>query len=237
MSFNNQYRPGGFGSIPMVTKNLLIINVIMFVLTKLMISVKGIDLNDYLSLHHHLSDNFKPHQWITYVFMHANIMHLLSNAIGLYIFGNLLEMTWGPKRFLIFYIVCGYGAAVPEYIIHHFEVLKMIEAKNDVFNSTLYDGGDKAFVIEQLHYALNNFVILGASGALYGMLGASAYLFGNMEMGFFFIPVRIKLKYLVSIYIVLEIYGGLKAGDGVAHFAHMGGLIIGMATVLTLYRK
>lgn len=237
MNFDNRYGSGLFGNIPLVTKNLLIINFIMFFLTKLLITVRGIDLNDYLSLHHHLASSFKPHQWITYIFMHADLRHLLSNSIGLFIFGRLLEMTWGPKRFLIFYIVCGYGAAIPEYIIHNVEVMKMIDAKNEIFQSSQYSTSDKSMMMDIVYSQINNFVILGASGSLYGLLGAAAFLFGNMEMGFFFIPVRIKLKYLVSGYIILEIIGGLGAGDGVAHFAHMGGLIVGMATVLTLYRK
>lgn len=209
MSFNNQYTPG-FGQLPLVTKNLLIINFLLFFFTFVLQKTSGIELNNYLSLHYHTSPDFKPHQWITYIFMHGNLGHLLSNSIGLFMLGPLLELTWGSKRFLIFYIVCGYGAAVPEYIIEHFNVMN--------------HGG----------YGI---VILGASGALYGMMGAAAFLFGNMEVGLFFIPIRLPLKYMITAYIVLEIIGGIRGGDGVGHYAHMGGLIVGLATVLTLYRK
>ena len=121
MSFDNQYRPSGFGYLPVVTKNIIIINGIMFLAT-LALGTKGIDLNKYFGLHYYLSSDFKPHQFITYIFMHGSFTHILFNMFGVYIFGQVLEQVWGPKRYLIFYIVTGLGAALMQYVILHFQI-------------------------------------------------------------------------------------------------------------------
>src|SRR4051812_32497145 len=111
MNFNNQYRPNAFGSLPVVTKNIIIINVILFI-AKLLMAQRGINLDDYLGLHYYLASNFKPHQFITYIFMHADLSHIFFNMFGVYIFGQVLEQVWGPKRYLIFYLLTGLGAAL-----------------------------------------------------------------------------------------------------------------------------
>src|SRR3954471_14470856 len=125
MDFNNQYRPGAFGHLPVVTKNIIIINVILY-LTKLALATRGINLDDYLGLHNHLSPNFKPHQFVTYIFMHGSFTHILFNMLGVYIFGQVLEQVWGPKRYLTFYILTGLGAALVQYVIMHYEVLDLL---------------------------------------------------------------------------------------------------------------
>ena len=115
MSHYNEYRPGGFGYLPVVTKNIIIINVILFIF-KWLLEKRGVNLDDYLGLHHHLAHDFKPHQFITYIFMHStdSIYHILFNMFGVYIFGQALEQVWGPKRYLIFYLLTGLGADAGE---------------------------------------------------------------------------------------------------------------------------
>jgi membrane associated rhomboid family serine protease len=223
--------------IPIVTKNLLIINIIVYFSTYILRQNNQVDLNDYLSLHDHLSSNFKPHQWVTYIFMHADGRHLFSNMLGILIFGSMLEGHWGPKRFLIFYMICGLGAAIPQYIINHIMVLDEIRIKDAIMLDPDYKPVQKEIYMNAFYNGLNKFVTLGASGALYGILGGAFAIFGNVPMSLFFLPISFPLKYLVTVYMVMEIIGGLGSGDGVAHFAHIGGLIVGMIMVLIWERN
>ena len=122
MSYNDPYRPSGFGYLPVVTKNILIINVLFFLLTLVLQQTQHIDLTKYLGLHYFSAPDFRPHQFITYLFMHGGISHIVFNMLGVYIFGQVLEQVWGPKRFLIFYILTGLGAALAQYGIIHFSI-------------------------------------------------------------------------------------------------------------------
>src|SRR4051812_47762057 len=117
MNFNNQYRPNAFGGLPVVTKNIIIINALFFLLTVVLQSTQNIDLAKYLGLHYPTAPDFKPHQFVTYIFMHGSFSHILFNMLAVYIFGQVLEQTWGPKRYLIFYILTGFGAALAQYIV------------------------------------------------------------------------------------------------------------------------
>jgi membrane associated rhomboid family serine protease len=228
MNYNNQYRPGGFGGLPMVTKNIIIINVILFVATMIGQS-KGIDLTKYLGLHYFLADDFKPHQFITYIFMHGSVTHIFFNMFGVYIFGQVLEQVWGPKRYLIFYILTGLGAALAQYVIMH-----LVNAEID---SPLLSAADKADYINQKFDYLNRQVIVGASGSLFGLLGAFGMLFPNQKLYlYFFIPI--KAKWLVIAYGAFELFSGWQndPSDNVAHFAHIGGLVVGVILVL-IWRK
>ena len=101
MNFNNQYRPNTFGHLPVVTKNIIIINVLLFA-AKVILAQRDINLDDYLGLHDHLAPNFKIHQFVTYIFMHGSVSHIFFNMFGVYIFGQVLEQIWGPRRYLIF---------------------------------------------------------------------------------------------------------------------------------------
>src|SRR4051812_43886212 len=123
---NNQYRPSGFGYLPVVTKNIIIINVIVFAL-RFILQARGIELDDYLALHYYLAPDFKPHQFITYIFMHGSLSHIFFNMLGVFIFGQVLEQVWGPKRYLIFYILTGLGAALAQYVVMHYQA-------NDIIN-------------------------------------------------------------------------------------------------------
>jgi membrane associated rhomboid family serine protease len=279
MSFNDQYRPGGFSFLPVVTKNIIIINVILFALTYLMHSAQQIDLNDYLGLHYFAAPLFKPHQFITYLFMHGGFSHILFNMFGVFIFGQVLEQIWGPKRFLIFYILTGLGAALTEYAIVHFSIAPLLnsiravqesmsiesfqtlvnspefqsklsyefypqfESFRNNYNLSINDNPAKAlslasqFLIDYKNNFLNSQVVIGASGSLFGLLGAFGMLFPNRLLYlYFFIPV--KAKWLVIGYGLIELFSGLsnKPGDNVAHFAHLGGLVVGLVIVL-IWRK
>lgn len=232
------YSPFSFSNLPPVTKNVIIINFLLFFFTILLQRAQGINLYDYLSLHHHLSINFKPHQIVTYIFMHANLGHIISNMLGVLIFGQMLEIYLGSKRFLIFYLVCGLGCVIPQYIITHIEMMNLLEYKNTLFASGELDATTKAQVIEQVYFQINNSKLLGASGALFGILGGATYIYGNMEMGLMFLPIRIKLKYLTTIYMLSELFAGVSGiKDGIAHYAHIGGLIVGLIFIMFFKHK
>ena len=221
MSFdNNPYRPSGFGYLPVVTKNIIIINVIMYLLTQVLLRTQGINLTDYFGLHYHLASEFRPHQFITYIFMHDtnNFSHILFNMLGVYIFGQVLEQVWGPKRYLIFYILTGLGAAIAQYIIMHFEIRHVLDLVNQDINSSVLSATDKSYLIEQKYNYLNGQVIVGASGSLFGLLGAFGMLFPNRELLIYFL-FPIKAKWLVILYGAFEIFSGIKndPGDNVAH--------------------
>lgn len=236
MNYDNQYRPSGFSFLPVVTKNIIIINVIMFLATEVLKYSKGIDLTNYFGLHYYLADDFKPHQFITYIFMHGNFQHILFNMFGVFIFGQVLEQVWGPKRYLIFYILTGLGAALTQYAIMHFEIQDVLRAVNEQIEySTIVE--EKAYLINQKFEYLNRHVIIGASGSLFGLLGGFGMLFPNrMLYLYFFIPI--KAKWLVIAYGAIEIFSGIQnnPGDNVAHFAHIGGLVVGIILVL-IWRK
>jgi len=197
-----EFRPRQFQQLPMVVKNILIINVILFA-GKFLLGDK-IDLDRYLDLHPIGTPYFKPHQFITYMFMHADISHIFLNMIGVYMFGSILEGIWGSKRFLNFYLLCGLGAAALQLGISSF---------NNQYT-----------------------ILLGASGAVFGLLVAFAMMFPNTELQlYFFIPV--KAKYLVIGYSLFELYNGFFSYDNVAHFAHLGGLAVGVIIMLIWRRN
>jgi rhomboid-like protein len=156
--------------------------------------------------------------------MHANFMHIFSNMFALFMFGTVLERVWGPQRFLFFYFATGLGA-----VALHLGVQAWI-----LYNFT----GSFAPSIEQLSefpQIANTYIIptVGASGAVFGILAAFGLLFPNTEMMLIFLPVPIKAKYFISLYIFWELYRGMSMADGdnVAHFAHLGGALFGFILV------
>lgn len=161
----NNYAPSGFRLLPPVIKNLLIINVIMFLATVVMEEKLGIDLIDLLGMHYFFSEEFRPHQLATYMFLHGGLTHIFFNMFALWMFGNVLENVWGPKRFLIYYVVCGLGAALIHYTVHYFEIRPTIEALNNyVLNPTLesFEGlfvsGDITFTTPEMAKNLQPYV-------------------------------------------------------------------------------
>ena len=211
--------------IPVVTKNLIAINVLMF-FAAVVAEKYGIDLNSYLGLHMFLAGDFYPFQLITYMFMHGGFTHLFFNMFALFMFGAVLERVWGPKRFLIYYFATGVGAAVIQEIVQY--------GYYDFYLSA-YDFVNVGFgaPIPMSQY-LNLWITVGASGAVYGILMAFAMVFPNQRLFVMPIPVPIKAKYYVIIFGVIELLLGLgnNASDNVAHFAHLGGMLFGFLLII-----
>ena len=192
--------------------NLIIINAIVFIAQFLFGRADPERVYNLYALHNYMSPDFHWYQMITHMFMHLNFMHLLVNMFGLWMFGSLVEKVWGPKRFLIFYLVCGLGAALFEQGIFWYESRFMDPI---IFQQDLVS------------------VSLGASGAIMGVLAAFGYLFPNSQMMIIPIPVPVKAKWVVLGIIAIDFFSGVSrsAGDNVAHFAHVGGALTGFLIV------
>jgi membrane associated rhomboid family serine protease len=228
-------RPDSF---PPIVKNLIIINILVFVAQAILDS--QFQLTEKLTLQPIISDQlrdalsnivpeshipeFSPYQIFTHMFTHAPfpmIYHILFNMLVLWMFGRVLENVWGSKRFLFFYLVCGIGAAVFHLLIQYFRSELLLEAimGNDQAGFNKYVGALAGAV--------------GASGAIMGVMAAFAYLFPNTPIYIMFIPVPIKAKWAVLGYVAIDLFGGLGAfKDNIAHFAHLGGAITGFIIVL-----
>jgi membrane associated rhomboid family serine protease len=237
-----------FRNMPEVVKNLLIINVLFFIAQNIIP-----EINIHLSLFPIISEQFKPWQLATHFFMHANLGHIFFNMFALVIFGSQLEKIWGPKRFLIYYFLCAIGAAILHQIVSTIEIKSMIsllpesdwtvmknngnEIIDDYFKNYInYNNKFNLFFTEDLYktYLIYNTPMIGASGAVFGLLAAFGYLFPNTKLMLLFPPIPIKAKFFVIGYAALELYLGManNPGDNVAHFAHLGGAIIGFIMVL-----
>ncbi|MEC8538047.1 MAG: rhomboid family intramembrane serine protease [Bacteroidota bacterium] len=213
----NNYR---FQILPPVVKNLLIINVLLFIATGVLSAPPfNIDLTNILGLHYWESDLFKPWQIVTYMFMHGNIPHILFNMFAVWMFGSHIENRWGSKRFLNYYLLTGLGAAFLHYLIFHFYTLPGIPSQ--VYSNT--------YPLTAYEYFLQNSVVVGASGSLFGILLAFGVLFPNTLLYLYF-AIPIKAKYFVIGYGLIELFSGISnnPGDNVAHFAHLGGMLFGL---------
>jgi membrane associated rhomboid family serine protease len=210
-----QIRPSGWGGLPVVVKNLLIINVLLFAAQWYFDNRGPVSLTLNASMYYYKSPEFSPYQLITYMFLHGSLPHIFFNMLGLYFFGPVLEQRWGANRFLFFYIACGLGAAVVQQFSLHYD-----------YNRLVHVG--KLFVAEQSLYMPT----LGASGAIFGLLAAFGYLFPNqMIYIYFFVPMR--AKWFVLLYAGSELLMGLgRMQTGVAHWAHLGGALTGFIIVL-----
>ena len=237
----NYYRPNRFGILPPVVKNLLIANVLFFLATMAIGKVYQYDLSDLLGLHYFKSGLFWPFQYVTYMFMHANIGHIFFNMFALWMFGTVLEKVWGGKRFLFFYLVTGIGAGLTQLIVTYFRV-KSIEAHlppetiNMVYEqglAALQKGMNFSDPIAGKLNLIINIPTVGASGAIFGILLAFGMLFPNSLLYLYF-AIPIKAKYVVIGYGVLELYMGFanRQGDNVAHFAHLGGMLFGFILLM-----
>jgi membrane associated rhomboid family serine protease len=226
----------GFMALPPVVKNLILINVVMLIADFTAKSVFSVDLTTILGLYFPKSDQFMPLQIITHMFMHANFMHLFFNMFALYMFGGILENVWGPKRFLIYYMVCGLGAAFVHETVILFQYNKLINAispdnlKLVIDNGTavLNEGKQYADVTMRELQMLLNIPTVGASGAIFGVLLAFGVLFPNTQLMLLFPPIPIKAKYFVIGYGAIELYLALtQPGSNIAHAAHLGGMLFG----------
>lgn len=259
-----------FGRVTPVVRNLLIANIGIYFLS----SFIRMDLNEYFSLRNLHSEYFFPFQFITYMFLHGGTWHLISNMFGLFIFGPLLEQFWGPKRFLIFYMVTGIGAGILYSGINYIETNRFASAvekyyenpspgefkyimekkahidvkRNARINSFIYDFNDnpenQSYImqsreyLQQVLYLKSNSQMVGASGAIFGILLAFGMLFPNTTLMLLFPPIPIKAKYFVAIYGLFELYAGIQraSGDNVAHFAHLSGMLVAFI-LLKIWQK
>lgn len=213
--------------LPTITKNLLIINVLCFFGT-IVARRYGVDLESMFGLHFFLASDFNPIQLITYMFMHANFEHIFFNMFAVWMFGRTLEAVWGPKRFLIYYMICGIGAGLMQELVQYMEYLFAWSQCTAVSTSA---------GIIPMEAFLNQLNTVGASGAVYGILLAFGMLFPNSEMFVFPIPMPIKAKYFVIGYAVIELLLGITGGDGVAHFAHLDGMLVGFILIIYWRKK
>ncbi|MDR1861103.1 MAG: rhomboid family intramembrane serine protease [Bacteroidales bacterium] len=233
------YRPLG-ADIPPVVKNLIIINAIMLFATWLL-GQRGIDLDAKLGLFFPASDCFRPHQLVTHMFMHGDIMHLFFNMFGLYMFGRILESIWGSRRFLVYYFVTGLGAAALHIAVLYFEYRSATAALNPDLLETIRVQGFDLLHRQHLNYEgapgiVNNILhipTVGASGAIFGILLAFGVLFPNTELYIMFLPIPVKAKYMVIGYGLIELFAGVtNTGSNIAHFAHLGGMLFGYLLIM-----
>jgi len=269
-----QFRPRGFSLLPTVVKNLLIINVLVFLAQWIAEAKFGIKLEESFGLHYPPSLAFKPWQFITYMFLHGNFTHLFFNMFALWMFGYALENIWGPKRFLSYYFITGIGAALVQCLVMYLNINPTIDLLNgwianpdaktipSLLNQLSVDirympqnyqeainilksNPDnkqalllvKDFLIYFRENFMNQFVVIGASGAVYGILLAFGMIFPNTLIYIYFL-FPLKAKYFVIIYGVIELISGLSgASSNVAHFAHLGGMVFGFFLILYWKKK
>ncbi len=234
---NDKLRPNSF---PPIVKNLIIINVLVWIAQLTLES--QFQLTQKFSLYPIIPEQlrvilaknfpadfanapqFEPYQIATHMFSHAPnmIFHIVFNMFGLWMFGKILENVWGPKRFFLFYIACGVGAAACHLLIQYIRSEQLLQAvlSNDQLGVTKYGGALAP--------------ALGASGAIMGIFAAFAYLFPNTPLYIMFIPFPIKAKWAVIGLAAFDVFGGVAnfSGDNVAHFAHLGGAVTGFIIVL-----
>tara|TARA_S200000501_G_scaffold114392_1_gene107483 strand:- start:3776 stop:4555 length:780 start_codon:yes stop_codon:yes gene_type:complete len=236
-------------------KNILIINGIIFVLTS------GYIIEEF-GLRYILSSEFKPYQFLTYMWIHAGFGHIFSNMFAVLVFGPILERVWGSRKFFIFYLVTGIGAGILYAGVNFIENYKLenkvanyiaqpspesfrkliLDESNEYYNQ-LYDfinsysenpnssqyRNESVSILKSILENESNVPMVGASGAVFGILLAFAMLFPNMELYMLFFPFPIKAKYLVLGYGIYEVWSEFNRmpGDNVAHLAHLGGMLIG----------
>ena len=238
---------GFMTAIPPVTKNLIIINIIVWAVEAIFPKFGNTIIN-VLGLHFVGASHFNPVQILTYLFVHAptNPWHLLFNMFSLWMFGSLLERVWGSKRYLMYYFVCGIGAGIVQEIVWAstwmHEYISGIAKLNALSFSHMKEIVDEALsqndsgFIAAINSFKNVFVTIGASGAIYGLLLGYAFVFPNQPLYLFFIPYPIKAKYMMIGYGLIEFFLGFNANDSVAHFAHLGGMLFGIF-ILLYWRK
>ncbi len=237
------------GRITDTVKVLIIINVLFFV-GKLTMP----DLADRLfSLYYFESPNFKFWQPVTHMFMHGGFGHILFNMFGLWMFGSPLEMQWGRNKFLFFYFSAGLGAALIHTLVNYyhfhsgFETLLSVGASEneiwDIVNNTLQEGSYRELkelgTQAQSFFTSYNTPALGASGAIYGVLVAFGMMYPNTELMLIFLPIPIKAKYFIPVLILIDLFSGITGfslfGQGIAHWAHIGGALFGF--IMAYYWK
>lgn len=216
--------------IPPITKNLLIINSICY-LAYIVLAGRGVNLNSLFGLHYVQASEFYIYQLVTYMFMHASFMHLFFNMFALWMFGGVIERTFGAKRFMTYYFVCGLGAALCQELSQAAMVYSLIAEQGGTLSDLLH-----LSPLERT--ALNGMTTVGASGCIYGVLLAFGMTFPEERMFIFPLPIPIKAKWFVCGYIAIELFMALsQQSDGVAHVAHLGGMLFGYLLIKTWREK
>ena len=217
-----------FRNIPIVTRNLLIINVLVYLLASV-VELGGKSLTDWGALHFFMASDFHVYQFITYQFLHGGFTHLFFNMFALWMFGCVIENVWGPKKFIFYYIFCGVGAGLCQ------EMVQYVSFAADGLTSldpaqVLNVNGQRLMSVDQI---MNLSSTIGASGAVYGILLAFGMTFPNERIFIFPLPIPIKAKWFVAIYAIIEFVSAMSSvGDGVAHMAHIGGMLFGFLLIL-----
>ncbi|MBR5395639.1 MAG: rhomboid family intramembrane serine protease [Bacteroidaceae bacterium] len=212
--------------IPTITKNLLIINGLAFLAT-FVLQMQGIDLANIGGLHFFMANDFHFYQLITYLFLHANFMHILSNMFGLWMFGCVIENVWGSKKFLFYYIVCGIGAGLCQELAQFGSFYLTISEQAPGIGF-----GELIAVGQQLSHQLNSWTTIGASGAVYAVILAFGMTFPNERLFIIPFPFPIKAKWFVLGYVAIEFFSAIgTSADGVAHTAHLGGMLFGFLMI------
>ena len=278
---NQQYSPQRFSILPPVVKSLLAINIMVYVLSIFLSQAFHIELNDYIGLRYPGASDFHFYQFITYMFAHGSFSHILFNMFALWMFGSVIENVFGQKRFILYYLVCGIGAALAHYAVAFFEVSPIVNAINYIVENPtaesifafidnhkfhVYQTSDAAirsgfvtfqsaidalkfnntdpaaiqtclnFLTDYKEYYMNMPNVVGASGAVYGLLLAFGMLFPNSLIYIYFL-FPIKAKWFVIIFGIVELVSGITSTGNVAHFAHLGGMIFGVFLILYWKRK
>lgn len=209
-------------NIPTVTKNLLIINLIVFLASKV-VNLSAGSLDDMCGLHFFLAPDFHVFQLFTYMFLHANFMHIFFNMFALWMFGCVIERVWGAKKFLFYYISCGIGAGLMQEVAQFVQFYMMANEQIVGFSSDML-----MEVARNSADGLNQWTTVGASGAIYAILLAFGMTFPNERIFIFPLPIPIKAKWFVIFYVMLELGSAIgSSSDGVAHMAHLGGMLFG----------
>lgn len=227
MAFNSNFG-NSFQRTTPVIKNLIILNALAY-LVQVTLGRENPLITFMGSLHLYKSEYFRPYQLVTHMFLHDpnNICHILFNMFGLWMFGSILERSWGPKRFLIFYLICGVGAGLISLLALNYQYEQYLHGVTAL--PAIYQNDIGNFLNEPM---------LGASGAIMGVFAAFGYLFPNTQLFIMFVPIPIKAKYAIPGLVLLDLFGGIyNASDGIAHFAHLGGALVGFLLVLYWNKK
>jgi len=240
----SQIRMGGYQMLPPIVKNLIIVNVLFFLAT--MSLGNFFNLEHYFALHYFTSPYFMPHQIITYMFMHGGFSHILFNMFALWMFGANMENIWGPKRFLTFYMVAGIGAGIVQLLfmqIQYMNYASELDAQTIEYiireGTAIVESGRNWTDVNMggLNSVINTPVV-GASGAVYGLLLAFGMTFPNAIIYIYFL-FPMKAKWFVLAFGALELFSGIRnsATDNVAHFAHLGGMLFGFILIKYWQKK
>lgn len=230
-----------FNNLTPVVKNLLAINIIMWLITLVAPGFMlrwgvNFSLEDVLGMHYWAAEKFNPAQLITYMFMHGGFNHMFFNMFAVFMFGSALESVWGPRKFLFYYLVTGVGAGIVQQLFWTIQFQPIFEAMNVTIQQSPQFA---ASIISQKVDFLNKFITVGASGSVFGLLLAFGWLFPEAKLMLLFIPYPIKARIFVLLYGVVELFLGVAnfSGDNIAHFAHLGGMLFGMVLILIWKKK